>query len=624
MTDQEEERYLLGGSNERWLVIEAKPLDSVRITKRRHLRWAHIIFRVVAGGTIFILTLIVMSHWKQAQAWALSKDIVTPAPSIKPGISSPVPGISSQQSIVLALADDLGYNDFGFASSDMGACTPFVDELMASGIELKNLYASSVCTPSRGSLLTGKYPARLGLQHWQIEPAQSWGLSLNFETMAQWLQRAGYSTIAIGKWHLGHYTAQYTPTQRGFDKFFGFYSGGIDYFTRQAICTQNKECFFDYGDDKDNQSVQFATIEMTSKAIDYLKALNHQPTFLYFALPNSHAPIAPPAWAYREFNQCAQPIQNHARRAFAVLTALWDQALRNISQFYTQENSPVWIVLSDNGADPAFGGSNYPLRGAKKYLFEGGVRVRGFFWSPLFASSTRKRYYTGLFHIADLAPTLIAGFLNRADLLPDDLDGVNHWNQLIHYDDDELSYCRQDEDESKESNYPRNEVLLGLDYLNSTLDYLGYLRMAIIFCDGRYSCFKALYNVEQVFWYLPPSDPDTIIDPTPTNFRYSALYNLSNDPGERRDLQLHFPDIFQALQTKLIQSYSTTMTRAANLPTDFTAFSKWREDTSMNRIKPWRATPISNLCLNLTKTRLQFETEQGLLSPHIDCSSYST
>ncbi|KAH8071574.1 sulfuric ester hydrolase [Aureococcus anophagefferens] len=129
------------------------------------------------------------------------------------------------------MLDDVGFNDVGYASSDLGETTPFLDGLMADGVSVDRLYGQQVCTPSRAAMLTGKLPIHLELQHWQVAPSEPWGLPTREATMAQYLKALGYSTHMVGKWHLGHYNNASTPLNRGFDSFYGFYSGGVDYLT---------------------------------------------------------------------------------------------------------------------------------------------------------------------------------------------------------------------------------------------------------------------------------------------------------------------------------------------------------------------------------------------------------
>lgn len=102
-----------------------------------------------------------------------------------------------------------------------------------------------MCTPSRSSLMTGKYPSNVGMQHFVIGGNQPWALGLDQKLLPEYLKEVGYKTHLVGKWHLGWYQQQYTPTNRGFESHFGYYVGAIDYYNHSynepvAINVKNK------------------------------------------------------------------------------------------------------------------------------------------------------------------------------------------------------------------------------------------------------------------------------------------------------------------------------------------------------------------------------------------------
>ena len=146
--------------------------------------------------------------------------------------------IDAVANIVLILADDLGYGDLGcFGSPDIR--TPNIDRLARGGMRLTHHYACSpVCSPSRAGLLTGRYPQRTGVTGVLREEHNDTGLRLEEETLAGMLAAAGYETAPVGKWHLG-VGEDYQPRKRGFQHFYGFLNGTIDYEThlsRGAVC----------------------------------------------------------------------------------------------------------------------------------------------------------------------------------------------------------------------------------------------------------------------------------------------------------------------------------------------------------------------------------------------------
>ncbi|EGB05178.1 hypothetical protein AURANDRAFT_72312 [Aureococcus anophagefferens] len=373
--------------------------------------------------------------------------------------------------IVFVLADDLGYNDVGYGSLDLHACTPNLDAMWRDGVELTSLYAAPTCTPSRAALLTARYPTTLGMQHWQLEAAAPYGLDSSTATLGEVFQRQGYATVFVGKWHLGHFSEAVLPTRRGFEKFYGFYTGGENYFTRvsEGACAPvvntsvpqvsevgdiAKECFWDAIDNEAHEDLpapeelhgkSHSTYAFAMRASDLVARHGSfsggglaQPILLVLALPNPHVPLLAPAAVFRTHDAILRQITNNQRRTFAALTILWDEALGNVS-------------------------------------------------------------------------AACHGLV--------DIDGIDHWT------------CLRD----GLGNEPRDEVLLNIDYLDADLEYLGYLRAAIISCTGTHSsgdslvinsdasslpdlpltgtttCFKGLYNVEEVFWYATPQDPYTTI-----------------------------------------------------------------------------------------------------------------
>src|SRR4051794_16984448 len=122
---------------------------------------------------------------------------------------------AEKPNIVFLLADDLGYSDVGFHQSEIK--TPHIDGLAAGGARLEAFYVQPVCSPTRASLLTGRYPMRHGLQVGVVRPWAQYGLPLEERTLAQALKEAEYATAIVGKWHLGHFAPDYLPTRRGFD-----------------------------------------------------------------------------------------------------------------------------------------------------------------------------------------------------------------------------------------------------------------------------------------------------------------------------------------------------------------------------------------------------------------------
>ena len=159
--------------------------------------------------------------------------------------------------IIYILADDMGWNSVGYEDYDLAFATPTLTALAQSGVILDNFYAQEVCTPARAALLTGRYPLSIGMQYSMVQTAIPWGMDLKETTLANVLAGDEYSTHALGKWHLGHYTPRFLPTARGFDTFFGFLNGESYYWSKRNpdhtvfhdIIYMDQDCYAPYKDE---------------------------------------------------------------------------------------------------------------------------------------------------------------------------------------------------------------------------------------------------------------------------------------------------------------------------------------------------------------------------------------
>ncbi|XP_042896266.1 arylsulfatase B-like [Parasteatoda tepidariorum] len=340
-----------------------------------------------------------------------------------------------QPHIIFIFIDDLGWNDVSFHGSKQ-LPTPNIDALANDGIILNNHYSQPICTPSRGSLMTGKYPLRLGLQHGVITATAPWGLSPKEKILPEYLQDLGYSTYGVGKWHLGFFQENYLPMNRGFDSFFGYWNGKEDYFTHWA--EGQKAHGLDLHDNDINAwnyTMVYATELFTDKAIS--KILNHntsKPLFLYLShlavhTGNSYGIFQAPQEHINRFPH----IKDRKRRAFAAMSSALDDSIGDLFESLHKarilHNSLIVFTTDNGGAVEGIDkstGSNWPLRGSKYSLWEGGVRTVAFVWSLMLR---KKKIRRNLMHISDWLPTLysIAGG-DEKDL--GKIDGYNQWKSI--------------------------------------------------------------------------------------------------------------------------------------------------------------------------------------------------
>ena len=320
--------------------------------------------------------------------------------------------------MILMVADDLGWEDVGFHGSAIK--TPHLDQLAKDGVRLDRFYVQPVCSPTRGALMTGRHPIRLGLQCGVIRPWATHGLPLDEQTLPEGLKSRGYATAIVGKWHLGHHQPAYLPTRRGFDRQYGHYNGAIDYFTHDRDGGHDW-----HRDDRRNDDQGYATDLIAAEAVrviaDHAASQAERPLFLYVPFNAPHTPLqAPPEQIARN-----QEIKNRDRRIHAAMVTSMDDAVGRIlaaaGKHLPAERTLVFFC-SDNGGLNQFG-SNGKLRGQKGTLYEGGIRVPTVIrWKGTLQPGIVKEPL----HIADLYPTLL-GLAGAEVVQRKPLDGKNAW-----------------------------------------------------------------------------------------------------------------------------------------------------------------------------------------------------
>jgi arylsulfatase A len=302
-----------------------------------------------------------------------------------------MPRTATTPNVILINCDDLGYGDLGCYGSDVHD-TPVVDQLAADGVRLTDFYMGSpVCTPSRGAMLTGCYPPRIGFGEFKgshvLFPGMPFGLNPSEITIARLLQDAGYATQMVGKWHCGD-QLDFLPTRHGFDHWFGIpYSNDMGR-QKTGMTPEMRDAMVEFlgielqdGDypplplmlDEEAQEAQPDQAALTERylqeSIRFMREKKDEPFFLYFAHMYVHLPI----YVQKRF---LDESRNGSYGA-AVRCIDWalDVLLHELEALGLADDTVV-IFTSDNGALARPGeGSNLPLRSTKGTTWEGGQRV---------------------------------------------------------------------------------------------------------------------------------------------------------------------------------------------------------------------------------------------------------
>ena len=369
--------------------------------------------------------------------------------------------------ILLIVSDDQGYNDLGILGN--GIITPNLDRLAAEGTRLTNFYVSwPACTPSRASLLTGRYPQRNGIYDMIRNEAPDYGYKyppaeyeVSFERIGGMdlqekiipsLLPDSYASAIYGKWDLGT-LKRFLPTSRGFNDFYGFVNTGIDFFTHERYGVPS---MYRNLEKTEADKGTYATYLFEREAIRFLEEkAGEEPFFLYvpFNAPHNSSALDPKirtsVQAPDEYKAMYPPVENEFRKVAAykyggpaeVVTpearerdyrasvTCMDDAIGKMLDLLDEKGvaeNTIMIFFSDNGGSG--GADNSPLRGRKAQMWEGGIRV------PCLVRWTGGGLRGGVVNDAflsslELVPSFAAA---SAHELPDDLilDGHDWWPTL--------------------------------------------------------------------------------------------------------------------------------------------------------------------------------------------------
>ena len=336
---------------------------------------------------------------------------------------------AERPNIVLMLSDDMGWAEPGFNGGDP-ECTPHIDQLAEEGVRMTQFYAHSVCAPTRGALLTGRYAFRTWMD-WRSEdfgkPSYLAKLQLTLahndrgeptrrihaldtdeRTIAEALREQGYFTSISGKWHCGEWLPEHLPMGQGFDHQYGHYAWGIDY--NHYTIPHNAPARYAVYDWHRNQQPlleQGYTTDLIANEVVRIvaerKAEPNRPFFLYVPFNAVHGPI----------EEVPRYTDQYPARQSA-LKCLDDAVGRIVSAIDQQgftENTLIIFANDNGGLTDAL---NRPYRGTKNTTFEGGVRVPCVWRYPgkLPAGTTND----AMMHVVDLLPTLTALAGDSVDL----------------------------------------------------------------------------------------------------------------------------------------------------------------------------------------------------------------
>ena len=293
--------------------------------------------------------------------------------SVKTGQESKL----SKPNIVLMVADDMGYGDFGLYSEGR-VHTPSINQLATESLRLTQHYAgSAVCSPSRAALLTGRYPIRTGA----ITPQEVLGydrIELSEATIGDSFKAAGYATGMVGKWHNGALDPRFHPNSRGFDDFAGFRGGWADYYRWNL----DRNGSFEKSDGR------YLTDVLADEAVTFIQRHRNEPFFLMVTWNAPHSPLQAPEKVTQKYVDAGFEL------GIAIIYAMievMDQGIGKVRQaldsagiaddtllMFTSDNGPAFTHRSDQVPDGVSVDSrrfNCGFAGAKASVYEGGIRV---------------------------------------------------------------------------------------------------------------------------------------------------------------------------------------------------------------------------------------------------------
>ena len=432
---------------------------------------------------------------------------------------------------IIVFVDDMGYGDLG-SYGHPTINTPNLDKMAYEGQKWTQFYsASSVCTPSRAAILTGRLPIRngmIGKRNRVLFPNSKYGLPNSEITIAEKLKESGYKTAAIGKWHLGH-KKEYLPLQHGFDYYYGIpYSNDMDKMNGETCCPGSK--YWQKYENKNPGSTKFYNIPLienndiierpvdqttitkrfSDKAVEFIKNNKEDNFFIYLAHNLPHIPL----YASDDF------LGKSKRGLYGDVIEEIDHGMGLIMEELKKnhlDKNTIVVFTSDNGPWLPFethSGSAGLLREGKGTTWEGGQRIPGIFWG----AGIKPGVINDLGSTMDIFPTLLE--MSNTNMVDDRIiDGVSIKNTLLKHEP-------------------------------SKRETIFYYRSREIYAV-RYGEYKAHLITQGAYNYPKGSDEKIVLD-------IPLLYNLNIDPSEKYNIADKNPEILLEID-KIIEKHKKNL-----------------------------------------------------------------
>ena len=432
---------------------------------------------------------------------------------------------------IIVFVDDMGYGDLG-SYGHPTINTPNLDKMAYEGQKWTQFYsASSVCTPSRAAILTGRLPIRngmIGKRNRVLFPNSKYGLPNSEITIAEKLKESGYKTAAIGKWHLGH-KKEYLPLQHGFDYYYGIpYSNDMDKMNGETCCPGSR--YWQKYENKNPGSTKFYNVPLienndiierpvdqttitkrfSDKAVEFIKNNKEDNFFIYLAHNLPHIPL----YASDDF------LGKSKRGLYGDVIEEIDHGMGLIMEELKKnhlDKNTIVVFTSDNGPWLPFethSGSAGLLREGKGTTWEGGQRIPGIFWG----AGIKPGVINDLGSTMDIFPTLLE--MSNTNMVDDRIiDGVSIKNTLLKHEP-------------------------------SKRETIFYYRSREIYAV-RYGDYKAHLITQGAYNYPKGSDEKIVLD-------IPLLYNLNIDPSEKYNIADKNPEILLEIE-KIIEKHKKNL-----------------------------------------------------------------